>query len=150
MGYFYRKTFVNTGHGVDTKDNTGTQFRDLGPLLTGTDGAITLDEAPRMVLCVAAEADGYWDATTVANIETSFATYNRYTEPHTGAGASAFDEPYATGAIVYDDTGLAAGSQSIYVEYAPRSIGLNGTATPIPLNKASSTRPRRALLGVGR
>ena len=151
MGYFYRKTFVNTGHGVDTKDNTGTQFRDLGPLLTGTDGAITLDEAPRMVLCVAAEADGYWDATTVANIETSFATYNRYTEPHTGAGASAFDEPYATGAIVYDDTGLAAGSQSIYVEYAPRSIGLNGTATPIPLLAASNnTGSRRAMLGVGR
>lgn len=146
----HRRTFIGIRAAANTKDEIGPHIRDIGPLMTGTNGAITLPETPRMVHCVVAEADGVWTASTQANIETDFAGTNRYTEPHTGDGASDFDEPYANGSIVYDDTGLAEGSQSIYVEYAPRSIGLNGTTTPIPLNKASKTRPRRALMGVGR
>ena len=150
VSYVYRRTFIGIRAGADTKDEIGPHIRDVGPLMTGTDGAITLPETPRMVHCVVAAADGVWTASTQANIENDFATYNRYTEPHTSAGASDFDEPYANGNITYSTTGLAAGSQSIYVEYAPRSIGLNGTTTPIPLYKASKSKPRRAMMGVGR
>lgn len=140
MSYYFRKTWVNCAQDADTKDNVGTQFRDLGPLLTGNNGAITLPETPRMILCVCSEAEGEWTVSTVPAIETAFGDTNRYTEPHAGDGASDFDEPYASGSIVYDDTGLPEGEQSIYVEYAPRSIGLNGTTTPIPLKGAMSLK----------
>lgn len=142
VSYVYRRTFIGIRAGADTKDEIGPHIRDIGPLMTGTNGAITLPETPRMVHCVVAEADGVWTASTQANIENDFATYNRYSEPHTGDGASDFDEPYASGAITYDDTDLAVGSQSIYVEYAPRSIGLNGGTDPIPLLAARDSQSR--------
>lgn len=136
VSHVHRQTFLGIIAAGDTKDTIGPHIRNIGPLMTGTNGAITLPETPRMVHCVVAEADGVWTASTQANIENDFATYNRYTEPHTGDGASDFDEPYASGAIVYDDTGLQDGEQRIYVGYAPRSIGLNGTTTPIALRSA--------------
>lgn len=118
----YRLTYVSNNGAADTEDNVWDTVRNVGPTLTGTDGSVTLTETPRNVLCVCTEEDGTWTLDTQADIEDNFAASNLYTTPFSGVGVTAYLEPYASATIAYDDSALAAGSQSIKVDYAPRDL----------------------------
>lgn len=89
-----RQTYHSGTQNVNYDVSISSNINHVGPIQTGTNGTLTLDETPRKVLCVTTDEEGrYHDGTfttaVTPAIQSNFRGTNRYTPPSQITGTNA-------------------------------------------------------------